>query len=140
MPTQVGVQSGTEGSEHQALFPELNSGGTSFNPGSASFGIYVESNTFGRFNYTEDELNTGGVAHRVRTYPLKDRDGQTVQNSYLICFEDATNGDYQDYVYVLSNVKPVGSGGGDPAQPLVNINAGGGQFSGSTAVWQRPTL
>ena len=28
-------------------------------------------------------------------------------NAYLVCFEEAANGDYQDYVFTLRNVKPV---------------------------------
>jgi hypothetical protein len=40
---------------------------------------------------------------------MKNRLGQPAENSYLICFEDASNGDYQDYVFVLSNVIPAGT-------------------------------
>ncbi len=43
----------------------------------------------------------------VRTYPLKDRAGVAIANAYLVCFEEAANGDYQDYVFTLSNVTPV---------------------------------
>ncbi|MDX2301762.1 MAG: malectin domain-containing carbohydrate-binding protein, partial [Microscillaceae bacterium] len=128
--TQVAVLSNAPG-EHQALFPAILSGTTSFDPGTQPFGIYCQSNTFNRTNYTEDQLNTGGVARRVRTYPLKDRNGVLVQNSYLVCFEDASNGDYQDYMYVLSNVQPVGSTGDNDPGPNPNsltnltlINAG----------------
>ncbi|MEO1653603.1 MAG: malectin domain-containing carbohydrate-binding protein, partial [Bacteroidota bacterium] len=124
--TQVGVLTDNS-NEHQALFPEVESGGISFDPGSSNFGLYVESNTFGRFNYTEDELNTGGVAHRVRTYPLKDRNGALVPNAFLVCFEDANNGDYQDYVYELTNVKAPGSSPA-PGTALSRINAGGFSF------------
>ncbi|MEO1712678.1 MAG: T9SS type A sorting domain-containing protein, partial [Bacteroidota bacterium] len=106
--TEVGNLSGAFG-EHQALFPALASGATSFDPGSQVFGIYTESNFFNRFNYTEDQVNVG-VARRVRTYPMKDRSGQPIANSYLVCFEDATNGDYQDYCFVLSNVQPASVG------------------------------
>ncbi|WP_277481372.1 malectin domain-containing carbohydrate-binding protein [Catalinimonas alkaloidigena] len=96
--------------EAQTLYPAVSSGSTEFNPQGAYFGIFVESNSFGRFNYTEDAINTGGVAHRTRIYPVKDRDGNVEANSYLVCFEDATNGDYQDYMFVLSNVKPYEEG------------------------------
>ncbi len=90
----------------QTLYPELEPGGTeSFTP-SGAFGLYVYSNTFTRYNYTEDALNTGGVAHRTRVYPVRNRQGILVPNSYLVGFEDATNGDYQDYLYLLKNVKP----------------------------------
>lgn len=42
----------------------------------------------------------------MRTYPLKDRAGAAIPNGYLVCFEEAANGDYQDYVFTLYNVKP----------------------------------
>ncbi|WP_176956091.1 malectin domain-containing carbohydrate-binding protein [Catalinimonas alkaloidigena] len=94
----------------QTLFPGLASGNQQFEPQGAIFGIYVESNSFGRFNYTEDALNTGGVPHRTRIYPMRDRAGQPIANSFLVCFEDASNGDYQDYVFVVSNAKPYEAG------------------------------
>ncbi|CAH0999302.1 hypothetical protein LEM8419_00600 [Neolewinella maritima] len=105
---QVGVQSAGD-DQAQTLYPTLASGTTSFDPQGAFFGIYVSSNTFGRTNYTEDDLNSG-VAHRTRIYPVRTRQGVLVPNSYLVTYEDATNGDYQDYVYVLTNVKPYEAG------------------------------
>ncbi|NJB86504.1 hypothetical protein GGR26_002272 [Lewinella marina] len=92
--------------EAQTLFPSLQSGYTSFVAPAEPFGIFVESKTFNRFNYTEDGLNTE-VAHRVRVYPARDRSGTLLPHTYLVCFEDATNGDYQDYVFLLSNARPV---------------------------------
>ena len=97
-------------SEAQTLYPKQVQGVNSFDPLGAFFGIYTESNSFNRFNYSEDELNTGGVAHRVRVYPVRDRTGALQPNSYLVTFEDASNGDYQDYVFVLTNAKPYAAG------------------------------
>ncbi|OWW27408.1 hypothetical protein B4Q04_07075 [Zobellia sp. OII3] len=94
----------------QTLFPPISSGTDTFDPQGAVFGFYVESQSFGRFNYTEDAINTGGVAHRVRIYPVNDREGNAVENSYLIAFEDASNGDYQDYMFIIDNVIPFESG------------------------------
>ncbi|SIS82960.1 PKD repeat-containing protein [Zobellia uliginosa] len=94
----------------QTLFPPIASGTDTFDPQGAVFGFYVESQSFGRFNYTEDAINTGGVAHRVRIYPVNDREGNAVENSYLIAFEDASNGDYQDYMFIIDNVIPFESG------------------------------
>ncbi|MEM9259718.1 MAG: hypothetical protein AAGA62_08730, partial [Bacteroidota bacterium] len=102
---EVGVQDGST-PEAQTLYPALASGTDNFDPQGAFFGIYVDSESFNRVNYTEDGINTGGVAHRARIYPVRDRDGDLVSDSYLVCFEDASNGDYQDYVYVLTNVRP----------------------------------
>lgn len=126
---EVGVQANGLANA-QTLFPALASGTTSFDPQGATFGFFVESKSFNRFNYTEDALNTG-VAHRTRVYPVRDRQGFIVDNSYLVCFEDATNGDYQDYVFVVTNVKPAGAG----AQVLtfapnsIDIQAARGQVS-----------
>ena len=106
--TQVGVQAGGI-INAQTLYPTLSSGTTSFTAPTGSFGLFVESKSFNRFNYTQDELNIG-VAHRVRTYPVRNRQGQLLENSYLVCFEDASNGDYQDYVFLLTNVRPAGAG------------------------------
>ncbi|MDO1448406.1 malectin domain-containing carbohydrate-binding protein [Rhodocytophaga aerolata] len=106
--TAVGTLSGVSG-QHQALFPQIVAGSDRFDPQTGVFGIYVQG-LQNRLSYTEDPLNAGGPAlHAVRTYPLKDRQGVLVPNSYLVCFEDASNGDYQDYVFVLQNVIPAGT-------------------------------
>ena len=73
----------------------------------------MDSNTFSRVNYTEDALNAlqpTGVTHRTRIYPMADREGNPIENSYLIAFEDASNGDYQDYMFVIDNVLPYEDG------------------------------
>jgi len=104
----VGTLSGVSG-QHQALFPQIVSGSDQFNPESDAFGLYVIG-LEDRLSNTEDQLNAGGPAlHAVRTYPLKNRAGELVPNSYLVCFEDASNGDYQDYVFVLKNVVAAGT-------------------------------
>src|SRR3546814_10431985 len=32
---------------------------------------------------------------------------RSVKNTYFICFEEARNGDYNDYVFLVENIKPV---------------------------------
>ncbi|UZO79515.1 Ig-like domain-containing protein [Aquimarina sp. ERC-38] len=91
----------------QRLFPPLERGTDLFNPNNQIFGIFHESKSFKRFNYSQDVYNTGGVAHRTRVYPVKNRNGVPVPNSFLVFFEDANNGDYQDYMFLLENVIPV---------------------------------
>ncbi|WP_036196277.1 malectin domain-containing carbohydrate-binding protein [Nocardioides aequoreus] len=108
--------------QHQTLNPAIAAGGaSSFDPAGASFGLYVDSKTFNRKSYTQSALNTG-VAHAVRTYPAKDRAGTLIPNTYLVGFEDATNGDYQDYVFEISNVRIAGSTGG--TTPVAKIDFG----------------
>ncbi len=118
--------------EHQILFPAISSGGMTFDPGSDQFGFYTTSPSHSA--YTEDALNDAlhpsQVEHAVRIYEMNDRDGNPVPNTYLLGFEEASNGDYNDYVFVVSNITPAG----DPPPPgadIVRIDAGG---SGYTAV------
>ncbi len=92
--------------QYQALNPKTDAGSmlTFADPGSA-FGIFTTSKT--HKTYSEDSKNAGNqVKHAVRSYPLKDRAGTAIANAYLVCFEEAANGDYQDYVFTLKNVKP----------------------------------
>jgi hypothetical protein len=100
---EVGVISADQ---FQELHPSIDAGGaTSFADPGAPFGLFTVSETHS--TYTEDSKNAGNaVAHAVRTYPLKDRAGAAIPNAYLVCFEEAANGDYQDYVFTISNVKP----------------------------------
>jgi hypothetical protein len=64
--------------------------------------------------YSEDALNTwdaGKQKHLV--YPLLDITGAVVPNAYLVGTEEATNNDFQDYLYIIRNVKPQGPPTGD---------------------------
>lgn len=121
--------------QEQALLPALVPGGASgFDPGDAPFGLYVGATSYANRNtFTQDALNAGGpLAHAVRTYPLKNRVGQPVPNSYLVAFEPASNGDYQDYVFVLSNVVPAPT---YSSLPTVRINAGGPTQTVNGVTW-----
>src|SRR5437763_14537800 len=96
--------------------PILASGGTTFDPGTQSFGVWVytdeatqkyDSGTaaYGDYDYTQDALNSPANVHRFKVYPLKDGTGAAVADSFLLACEEAANGDYQDYVFVLRNAK-----------------------------------
>lgn len=92
----------------QTLYPAVTSSShSSFEPDGSPFGFFVGSTSYAPHEtYTQDAFNTGPVAHAVRVYPLKNRRGQRLPNSYLLAFEPASNGDYQDYVFVVRNVRP----------------------------------
>ena len=95
--------------EAQMLFPPQKGDAvavTSFTSPRGAFGVYAYANTVQQYIYTEDALNSGAIKHRTRIYPVRDRAGVVVPNSYLIGFEEADNGDYQDYVILLTNAKP----------------------------------
>ncbi|MBC8132671.1 MAG: hypothetical protein H7X95_06790 [Deltaproteobacteria bacterium] len=121
-----GVDWNTSNYSIQVLPPlRSDSNATTFDPGpTAVFGLWAFSNqrtignpssagvpgpnvANGDYNYTENALNIPAAqSHRVRVYPLKDRAGVRVPNSYLLGWEEAGNGDYQDFVFVLKNVNP----------------------------------
>jgi hypothetical protein len=99
------------------VYPPLVSGSaTTFDPGTATFGIWVYSdqktNTWdeqgnpvnGNYDFTQDALNTPANVHRIKSYPLTDSTGTPVPNMYMVAVEEAGNGDYQDYVFTLGNV------------------------------------
>jgi hypothetical protein len=100
---------------NRTLYPPLDQGAMlTFDPGTESFGIFAESQmnasslgSDARF-YQEDSLNNdqGNVmpVHRIRVYPLKNRTGQAVPNAFLLGCEEASNSDYQDYVFLVENV------------------------------------
>ena len=101
---EVGTIAGDQG---QALNPTLSAGTLTFDPGAQTFGFYADVTSYAaQKTFTEDARNTGPLAHAVRTYPVKNRSGAAVPNTYLVCMEPASNGDYQDYVFLVSNVKP----------------------------------
>lgn len=92
-------------------------GPQSFDPGTATFGIWVYTDqlsqkydtggtaTNGDYAYSEDAPNSPANTHRTKVYPLKDATGAPVADSFLLAVEEAGNGDYQDYVFVLGNAK-----------------------------------
>ncbi len=98
---EVGIVGATEA---QTLLPAQADGEAAFDPGAAPFGVYGQAG--GGTQYSLDGLNTGEITHALRVYPLRDRAGTPIPNSYLIGLEEASNGDYQDALFVLSNVRP----------------------------------
>ena len=125
LSSPLGVDWNTSNYSEQILPPlKTGSDGTTFDPGTMTFGIWTFSNQRttgglssagvpapnvgnGDYDYTQDSLNIDAVhSHRVRVYPLKYRAGVVVPHAYLIGWEEASNGDYQDFVFLLKNVSP----------------------------------
>jgi hypothetical protein len=104
--TQNGKPMGTIAKGHnQTLNPELEGEGqTSFDPGDAAFGIFVKLPK--RTLYSEDQRNSDGAKHAMRVYPLRSRGGAQVPDALLVVVDEDGDGDFQDYVFTLVNVKP----------------------------------
>jgi hypothetical protein len=85
------------------LLPPLASGGTTFEP-SGAFSIFMEPSGVGTLSSDDAEGFDG--AHRIKIWKLRDADDTVIPNAYLVGGEGAANGDYQDYVFVLTNVIP----------------------------------
>ncbi len=105
--------------EHQCLFPAISSGKNSFDPGNRPFGFYFTSPSHSA--WSEDAWNMlffpANAVHATRIYPLKDGTGKLIANAYLLCYEEAKNGDYNDYVFIVKNIKPINN---DPFTALFN--------------------
>jgi len=95
--------------EHQLLFPRVAAGQTSFDPSDDAFGFYAISP--GHTIYSEDVWNIlfypTHATHAMRIYPVHDKQNTILENTYLVTMEEAANGDYNDYVFIVRNVKPV---------------------------------
>ena len=101
--------------DNRTLFPPLDAGAlSSFDPGAAPFGLFAESQSntaslgadgrlYKQNAFNDDQVNVLPV-HRFRVYPLKNRSGQAVPNSFVIACEEASNSDYQDYVFLITGV------------------------------------
>ncbi len=95
--------------EHQTLFPAIASGSSWIDPGDNEFGFYATGPTHTAFS--EDVWNMAlyptNAVRATRIYPVKSKDGTLLPNTYLVCYEEAKNGDYNDYVFLVKNIKPV---------------------------------
>lgn len=103
------------GGENQQLLPgygdgtysQLVSGSSiSFQPQFATFGIADQEHGV----FSQDQLNYKNE-HSMRVYPAKTSSGSVVPNTYLIGEDQIAanhykNADYQDFVFVISNVRP----------------------------------
>ncbi|MDB5303684.1 MAG: hypothetical protein JWM97_1233, partial [Phycisphaerales bacterium] len=96
----------------QSLLPMNSTGGAgfaSFTPTAATFGWNLDGQT------SDDTRNTvgGGGGHHVRFYPVRDSLGNLVPNTYIAALDYGSttfeNYDFQDNVYLITNMKPAGA-------------------------------
>lgn len=94
---------------HQCLLPPWETGEptVSFEPGAEVFAFYLKAHHY--VSFTDPELPTEAkIPHTARVFPVTKFQGRMMKDTYLIGFEEAENGDYQDAVFLIENVVPEG--------------------------------
>jgi hypothetical protein len=91
---------------HQCLLPPWTEGTStaSFDPGTAPFSLVAETN-HGDIPLDPKHSATK-VTHPARVFPVHTFLGTPVTDAVLVGFEEATNGDYQDALFLIENVRP----------------------------------
>lgn len=117
--TTVFVHDGLEG---QSLLPHLNGnpaawamGNLSSGTASGLFGLRV-SGTWSDDSLNAQENPAGGAGHKLRFYPVRDREGRIVPDAWLVAHDyysaDPVTGvvnsnhDFQDNLYLVNNMRP----------------------------------
>jgi hypothetical protein len=104
-------------SDAQTVLPRLNGSTTalakgSFTPTGPVFGLEVDG-----LEWSDDTLNNatpdinngcpGPCGHHMRFWPVKDRSGVLVPNTWIMAMDySGINYDYNDNVYLISNMRP----------------------------------
>lgn len=93
---------------HQTLWPPLVSGQDSVavvEP-PERFGLFLKAHRYTSLTFpglSED----APIKHTSRIFPVKQFQGKVIENAYVVGFEEASNGDYQDAVFLIEGVKTV---------------------------------
>jgi fibronectin type 3 domain-containing protein len=102
--------------EGQSFLPHIDNGvlgsvganfarGT-FTPTGTTFGFRVDNEWSDPTKNVQDQ-GGGGYGHHVRFFVAKDRNGKIIPDTYLMVMDySGINYDYQDNVYLVSNIKP----------------------------------
>lgn len=103
------------GADGQTVLPHFNGSSTSLAtatyqpPAQFMFGVDSE-NGDPKLNSTSGDVAAGCTApcgHHVRVWPAKNRAGQLIEGSYLVSMDySGINYDYNDNVYLVTNIKP----------------------------------
>lgn len=90
---------------HQSLHPPVEGDVTEFEPQAEAFAFYMQGHKY--VSFTDPALPTKAtIPHTARVYPVMQYLGRPMRHAWLVGFEEAANGDYQDAVFLLENVEP----------------------------------
>ncbi|MBC8126261.1 MAG: DUF1080 domain-containing protein [Gloeobacteraceae cyanobacterium ES-bin-144] len=97
------ADSGVVADAHQCLFPPADI--ADYEPAAESFAFYLKAHHYTSF--TDPALPTeANIPHTARIFPVSHFGGRVCDHAFLVCFEEASNGDYQDAVFLIENIKP----------------------------------
>jgi hypothetical protein len=93
---------------HQTLRPPLASGEAMVEVASppAKFGFYMKGEAYTSVTFPGRSEGTT-IQNTARIYPVTQYSGRALTNAYLVGFEEASNGDYQDAVFLIEGVQAV---------------------------------
>ena len=93
---------------HQSVFPLFSDGNSSLKvtPSKEEFGFYMDGHHYVSFTDPARQKDAQ-VKRTARVYPVKELGGKVLENAWMVCFEEAKNGDYQDVMLLIENVAPV---------------------------------
>jgi malectin (di-glucose binding ER protein) len=132
------------GAEGQSFLPHLNAdsafaAGSFSPPGSFGLKIDAEWSDESRNAQTAD-LDHGCVApcgHHVRFWPARDRSGARMAGSWIVSMDySGVNYDYNDNVYLISNMKPDWTG---PVLQRLDVGATSNHTDVNGNVWKPDT-
>ncbi|MCP5538252.1 MAG: hypothetical protein H7A51_18720 [Akkermansiaceae bacterium] len=93
---------------HQCLFPDILGAGKTllFNAPAGAFNLYFQGHK--QLSCTDTSVpTTAKIKHTARIYPVTSYQGKALENAYLVGFEEASNGDYQDALFLIENVSVI---------------------------------
>ncbi|MCW1923326.1 DUF1080 domain-containing protein [Luteolibacter arcticus] len=92
---------------HQSLLPPLEGGASSVEIEAPAEGFAFYLNAHQYVSFTDPGLPTEAkIARTARVYPASRIAGRDLKDAFVVGFEEAANGDYQDALFLLENVKP----------------------------------
>ena len=100
------ADSATVADAHQCLMPPwAKEPGEPEGGYQGEFGFFLKAHHYTSF--TDPKLPTEAkIPHTARVFPVTNFQGRELKNAWLLGFEEAANGDYQDAVFLIENVVP----------------------------------
>lgn len=92
---------------HQCLFPMISGGKNTIElpAPKGDFSFYFEGHK--QLSCTDNTVLTKAtIKHTARVYPVSTYAGRPISDAYIIGFEEASNGDYQDALFLIENISP----------------------------------